>query len=112
MKIYQFKTRNFTLTVESLPESAPDLSFDDSGAIEKQIDCGEIEIFTVRASISCHGYTLSDDFLGNCIYASPAEFRDHLGMRKKGHGSYFSDMVRTVCIQARENIKSIPKLRK
>lgn len=44
---------------------------------------------------------LAAEYLGNSVYANPAEFRDHFGMRKNNHGSYFSDMVREAVRNAR-----------
>ena len=55
------------------------------------------------------GNVIATDYLGNCIYHSYEEFNDHVEcaqMRKQGKnaGSYFSDMVKTVIREAREEI--------
>lgn len=112
MKIYQFNTRNFTVKVETIEERFPDLSFDESGEICAQIESGELEVFTVHTSVHCNGMLVGEDYLGNNIYKTPKDFRDHVGMRKRGHGSYFSDMIREACLQARRTINSMPALRK
>lgn len=47
---------------------------------------------------------LGEAVLGGSIYEKPAEFRDHFGMNGKGHGSYFSQMVREAIAEARKRL--------
>lgn len=104
MNIYTFNTRNFTISVDAEPELNPDLSWDDSGEIWERLESGELECFTAVATVAYRGCVIASDYLGDCIYESPKAFRDHLGIRKQGPnvGSYFSDMVRQVCKEARD----------
>jgi hypothetical protein len=41
---------------------------------------------------------VASEYLGNSVYANPADFRDHVGIKAThpGCGSYFADMVREV----------------
>jgi hypothetical protein len=110
--IYKFNTRNFLIEIAAIEENFPDLSFDDTGEIAEKIESGELEIFTARARAYCNGLLVGEEYLGNCIYKDPADFRDNVGMRSRGHGSYFSGMIKEVCSQARDTIKKMPTLRK
>jgi hypothetical protein len=111
--IYTFRTRNFCVKVEALPEYEPDLSFDESGETAEMIERGDWLCFSVRASLSSHNSDIAEDYLGNCIYENFSDFRDNIGIGKhKGCGSYFSDMVRQVIKEGRENMANTPTLRK
>lgn len=111
--IRKFTLRNFTVIVEAMPEHEVSMYFDDTGEIERQIESGELEAFSVKVSVLMNGAEIATDYLGGCIYRSPAEFMDHKGLashnRKTGHncGSYFSDMVRTVCSEARDAVRKL-----
>jgi len=112
MTIRTFNTPNFTVRVEAQEDYDVDLSFDETGEVRAQIKSGELECFTVKASVEFRGSEIATDYLGGCIYKSPRDFMDHKGIKqyvppggKAGQcGSYFSDMVRNVCIEAREAI--------
>ena len=111
--IYTFKTRNFTIRVDAMEEINPDFSFDDTGETQEKIKSGEWLCFCVRASLSFRNSNISEDYLGNCIHANFRDFRDHLGIKKHANcGSYFSDMVRQVIKEGREQMENIPTLRK
>jgi hypothetical protein len=113
MNIYTFKTKNFTITVDSEPDYDMDLSFDETGEVREKIKSGEWEHFQVEIKILFRGEEIASDYLGGCIYANPREFRDHIGIRKYGAnvGSYFSDMVRQSVKDARKHFENAPKLR-
>jgi hypothetical protein len=106
--IYAFRTRNFCVKVESLPEYDPDLSFDESGEAAEMIERGDWLCFSVRASLSFRDSDIAEDFLGNCIYENFHDFRDNIGNKN----SYFSNMVRQVIKEGREQMKNIPTLRR
>ena len=111
--IRKFKTHDFSVIVEALPDDYLDLSWDETGEVREQLESGELEAFCVRARVVHKRLgELAVDYLGGCIYASPAEFEDHrrcAAQTRKLHaegssavcGSYFADMVRTVCTEAR-----------
>lgn len=111
MKIYSFKTKRFYIYAEALPEEFPDFSFDETGETARQIDSAELECFCVRVATYCDGLEIAADYLGNCIYAKARDFRDHFGLRRNGHGSYFSDMVKSVVSETRKKLKNLPKLK-
>ena len=110
--IYTFRTRNFCVKVEALPEYEPDLSFDESGETAEMIERGDWLCFSVRASLSFRDSGIAEDYLGNCIYANFRDFRDNIGSKRGGYGSYFSDMVRQVIREGRGQMKDIPALRR
>lgn len=112
VKIWRFETAQFVVTVDAFEDADMDLSWDDSGETRDKIAAGELEHFAVRARC-LHKPTgmESSDWLGGCIYALPADFRDHFGIAAKSradgvrYGSYFADMVRQVVGEMRENVK-------
>jgi len=110
--IYTFRTRDFCVKVEAVPEYDPDLSFDESGETAEMIERGDWLCFAVRASLSFRDSDIAEDFLGNCIYENFHDFRDNIGSKRGGYGSYFSDMIRQVIKEGREHLQSIPTLRR
>jgi len=103
MKIYQFKTENFRIVVDTEPEHCPDFSFDETEETRRKVESGELECFVARATLYCNDMKIARDYLGQCIYANPKDFRNE---------PYFSDMVRNVISEGRDYLKSLPKLRK
>lgn len=111
--IRKFKTANFTVVMEALPEHDLDLSFDDTGEVATKLDSGEFVAFCAHAYVKGpNGETLADDYLGNCIYEDFDSFMDHRECGRanreyeaKGEsgrcGSYFTDMIHNVCSEAR-----------
>ena len=117
--VYQFKTRNFCVQFNALPEDCLDLSWDKDGSIARDLDSGDLCAFVAQVRVLFRGIELGTDYLGGCIYKSPEDFRDHLGVRQyerklsqeRGEpvmvGSYFSGMVREAIKEARENIDAL-----
>lgn len=116
--LWNFETKRFAVRVDWTYDYDTDLSFDDTGEVRAGLESGKFVSFQVRATVSLDGHKISRDYLGGCIYESPAEFRDHIGLAAKaradGHnyGSYFADMVRTVVKDARKTLANLPALRK
>lgn len=118
MRIWQFKTRNFRVVLSAETEQDPDLSWDETGEVSAKLESGEWGnyCFAVRV-YGPHGEELAADYLGNSIYADPAEFRDHIGLAAKAradgrnYGSYFLDMVRTTIEEAREAMADLQGVR-
>lgn len=109
-EIYRFETANFVLIMNALVEHDPDVSWDESGETGNKIDSGEWVIFTAQCVIFTNdelNTELASSYLGNCIYEEYANFRDNVGLNVKSrkanvnYGSYFSDMVRETCREAR-----------
>lgn len=107
--IYTFNTRNFTVTVDAMEEPYPDLSWDETGETQRMIERGDWLCFAVKTTLSFRGMEIAEDYLGNCIHENTRDFRDHFGMKGKGHGSYFSDMIRSVISEGRNTLALIPK---
>lgn len=109
--LWTFRTKNFTVAWEISPCFDLDLSWDDTGETAENLDSGLWTAFDSKMTVYYRGAEIAADYLGQSIYENPSDFRDHIGMNAKGHGSYFSDMVREACKQAREAMKDAPKLR-
>jgi len=116
--IREFKTRNFTVRVTAQEEDDLDLSFDDDGSVREGLENGKFIAFCAKAAVYYKGTELATDYLGGCIYRSLDEFMDHreCGKQNKVYaakgdtgrcGSYFTDMVKTVCREAREELRML-----
>ena len=121
--IREFKTPNFTVRVTAEEDNYLDLSFDDDdGSVREGLNSGELIAFCAKAAVYCQGTELATDYLGGCIYRSIAEFMDHRECGKqnklyaaKGErgrcGSYFTDMVKQVCSEARKKLKRLQQVK-
>jgi hypothetical protein len=110
--IYTFHTRNFTVKVDAMEEDFPDFSFDETGETQRMIESGDWLCFAVKATLFFRGMEIAEDYLGQCIHENTRDFRDNLGIAKrKGVGSYFSDMVSNVISEGRKTLSEIPKLK-
>jgi hypothetical protein len=127
--IRSFHTKNFRVIVDAIEEVDLDLSFDDDGEVQRRLENGTLIAFVARARvIGPMGIELASDYLGGCIYESLEAFADHreCGRQNRTYeangdtgrcGSYFADMVSSVCSEARKQWKltaetfSIPLLR-
>lgn len=109
MNIWKFKTKNFV--VEFKTEDEPfDGSYMDKELIaecRQKIKSREWKCFTAMVVVT-HRPTkreLDTQYLGQCIYSDRKDFIDHRGMNAGGYGSYFSQMVREACAEARKQLK-------
>jgi hypothetical protein len=115
--IRKFRTAQFTVIVDAIGEDSPDISFDKTDETRTKLYTGEWIIFCARARV-IHDTLgeIASDYLGDCIYESLGAFMDHKECgaqnrrwRNAGEagrcGSYFHDMVKTVCHEARTVIK-------
>ncbi len=110
--MWKFQTKHFVVKWQIERESF-DASYMDEGLAQEcraKIKSGEWKCFNSKISVTHKqsGVELSAEYLGNSVYANPAEFRDHFGMKSKGHGSYFADMVHDAIDSAR---KEYPRMR-
>jgi len=114
--IRTFKTKHFTLTVKAVEDFDLDLSWDDDGSVRAALESGEFQSFGVVATLYADGHEIAEDSLWGCIYESPAEFMDHVGIKAKAradglnYGSYFSGMVRNVITEGRKELSSLAAL--
>jgi hypothetical protein len=119
--IRTFNTKNFSVVVEAIEDYDIDLSFDETGEVMEKLESGEFTGFAVRARVVHHGVDIAEDYLGGCIYADIKDFEDHRlcgaetrKLRASGSnavcGSYFADMVKSVCKQARQEIKKMQSI--
>ena len=122
--VWTFKTRNYTIALEILPEDLdPADSFEFPEDI-KAVRNGNVEWFCACVSIyGPNGALLGRDYLGGCAYATVEEFytshRDRDPMNRNcsvmraAQGDnvvichYFPEMVRIAIIEARNAIRSL-----
>jgi hypothetical protein len=110
--LWTFKTKNFTIAWEVTDcDCSLDLSWDDTGETLENLQSGLWTAFDSKMAVYYRGEEIAADYLGQSIYENPRDFRDHIGMNAKGHGSYFSDMVREAVREARAHFKDAPRLR-
>ena len=110
-KMWTFKTANIEIRWEIAPEDHIDLSWDETGETAENLKSGLWLCFVSRMQ-AIHiptGAVLAEDYLGQSIYEKPCEFRDHIGARGK-YGSYFKDMVLTVCQEARKTLATMQSI--
>lgn len=112
--IWAFETANIRVEVNALPEiDTLDLSWDETGVVAAQLRAGELEAFMVQVRVihKPTDFEMATEYLGQCIYPSFSDFRDHIGLAAKckadgrNYGSYFSDMVREACTVARQDFE-------
>lgn len=109
--LWTFKTARFTVKWQIEPAYCEDLSWDETGETKANLESGLWFCFDSRVVIYCDGREVGSDYLGQSIYENPRDFRDHIGMNARGHGSYFSDMVREACREARKTLANTPRIR-
>lgn len=120
--IREFRTAQFRVIVDAIEDDSPDISFDETTETRDKLESGEWVIFCARARVIHHELgELSSDYLGNCIYTSVDAFMDHKAcaaetrkLRTNGSnavcGSYFADMVKTVCHDARQRLRALKEI--
>lgn len=105
--MWQFKTKHFTVrwAIERDVLDTAYMDADVANECHQKVRNGEWKCFasTIEVIENSSKIAIGEAFLGGSIYENPADFRDHFGMNLKGHGSYFSQMVREAIAEAREN---------
>lgn len=106
-QMWKFNTAHFSVIWLTEPDVLNTDYMDPDVAREcrQKVRSGEWKCFSsvVRVVHRATKAVLAEAYLGNSIYADPREFRDHLGCRNKGYGSYFSDMVREAILETRKS---------
>lgn len=122
--IWTRRTPNFRVTLSWEYENDPDLSWDESGEVTEKLNSGEYVNCCFRVAVHDDtGSELAAEYLGNSIYANPAEFVDHRECGRENRrlaatgaagrcGSYFRDMLANACHEARREVnRQRPRLR-
>ena len=106
--MYEFRTKSFLIRWSIEDDYDVDLSFDTTGEVREKLESGEFQSFlsTMECIHRPTGDVLATEYLGGCIHTDPSEFRDHIGAKGK-YGSYFRDMVKTVCSAARGHLRAL-----
>ena len=107
--MWTFETANLRVAWIISPDSDVDTSFDESGETQRNLDSGLWVAFEsdIVVTHKATGARLGSSSLCGSIYENPADFRDHIGRNAKGYGSYFSDMVREACREARKALRDM-----
>jgi hypothetical protein len=114
--IWTFKTARFAVHLDVAWEDFPDMSWADAETLDK-IERGVWGVYVFRVRVMLDGREIAADYLGNSVYESVSDFRDHFGVRAKSraegcnYGSYFSDMVAEAVAQARSELRSMQAVR-
>lgn len=117
MQIWKFETANFSVVMSAEDEPDLDISWDDDGSVKAGLESGEFVSFCAKCTVYFRGSEIASDYLGNCIYRTPEEFRDHIGLAAKSradgcvYGSYFADMVKNAISEARKTLRDMPRMR-
>lgn len=112
MSIYCFETKQFRLTVNAVPCTDLDLSWDDDGSVARELESGALVAFDVEATCVHKDTGLAGhDYLGQCIYRDESEFRDNVGIRQRRYGSYFSDMVHRCIADLRATVAKAGRIK-
>lgn len=120
--IREFKTAQFRVVVDAEYDYDADLSFDNTGEVRRKLESGEYVCFSARAAVYFRGTELASDYLGGCIYEDIAQFQDHRACGKQNReykrkkkagrcGSYFADMIKTACAEARKELRKMQSVR-
>jgi len=113
--MWKFKTPNFVVKWEVTDCQDLDLSWDDTGEVEENLESGLYTAFDSCIQVTYLGKVIGESYLGQSIYENVEDFRDHFGLANTKYSSYFSDMVREAIQEARNtfnNMKPAPVLRK
>ena len=117
-----FKTKNFTVVARAVEDPDVDLSFDEDGSIQEQLEKGDLTAFGVIVTVYYKGQEVGEDSLWSCIYRNYDEFMDHKECGKQNRewaeqgkevrcGSYFKDMIHEAIAQARQTLSDRPYIR-
>lgn len=101
-KVWMFKTARFEVGLELGPEHDLDLSWDDDGFVRAGIEAGTLFAFVARVYVKLDGFTIGEDYLGGCVYASERDFMQC---------GYFRDMVSCAIADARATLVNTPNQR-
>lgn len=123
----EFNTRSFVVAVEWTYDDDYELDVqgDDGEPCQEtaaKLESGEWAAYGFRAVVRHKGMILGEDSLWGSIHADPAAFIDHraCGAANREHaaqgvagrcGSYCADMIGEAIRQAREALRSMPRVR-
>jgi hypothetical protein len=119
--LWYFHTRHFSVELHAEPETAPDLSWDETGETQANVESGLWSCVCFRVRVMYGGRTIATDYLGDSIYADVHDFyRQH---REGGDENrnclatktrnvvvchYFPDMIRNAVAGARASMLALP----
>ena len=109
--MWKFATKNFTVSwiIEDDDLNTDFMEKALAAKCQRKVADGSWECFQseVQVKHNATGLVLGAAYLGNSIYPNPATFRDHFNMTRKGHGSYFADMVSEAISEARTRFPKV-----
>lgn len=114
--LWEFSLGRVTVRAEIMPDEDLDLSWDETGETQANLESDLWQAFAVKVAVVLDGAEIAADYLGGCIYADPSDFvtghrnpdpmaRNCSEMRA-ARGDvvivhYFPDMVRNAIAEAR-----------
>jgi hypothetical protein len=112
-EMWTFRTKRFAVKWTIEEQYGYQYDGDDDGSTQAALNDGSMVAFDSIMDVYLDGVLLASDFLGGSVYyaGQEASFRDHIGMNARGHGSYFSDMVREAIREARAVLCKAPRVR-
>jgi hypothetical protein len=119
----EFETENFIVRASAEEENDLDLSWDEDGSVREGLESGKFIAFVAHVEVIHKetGAVLGEDYLGNCIYKSFADFMDHRACGRQNRklakqnkagrcGSYFTDMIHEAISEARKQAAKLTTL--
>jgi len=82
-EMWRFETARFAVVWTISDCYDLDLSWDATGEVREKLESGEYQAFDSAVTVYLDGREIAADYLGQSIYADPAEFRDHIGLSKR-----------------------------
>ena len=115
MNVWQFKTKNFTVSLRI--EEDPGYRYDgedESGETQAKLDSGEFIAFDSKVCVYYRGALVGSDSLGGSVYERGAEsefWTEHRRPHGPNVGFYFLDMIRGAISDARRVLRDRPYIR-
>lgn len=103
-QVWKFETARFLVTLDCTDELDADLSWDEDGSVQHEIEAGNFVNVCFRVRVSLDGREVGCSYLGNSVY------RVNELIRFKRDG-YFPQMLQEAIQEARLTLSKLPKLR-
>ena len=126
-EVWKFETKNFRISLDIAPETDDPRDHFEFPEDIAAVTNGDVMWFMARATVSCLGHIISQDYLGSCAYKNIKDFiashRDEDPMNRNSSimrqvrgnnvsiGHYFPDMIRTAVNDARQSHHNLSQIK-